>query len=130
MLHNTHGYYGSRTAFNVALPEKDQKISKLLKKAGTVKVDCDAHGWMLGWVQVVDNPYYFQTGEDGTFSISDVPPGDYTLVIWQEWLGETEMPITITADGTAELTIELKKITMQSLSQLNSRLLSRWSFQS
>ena len=109
VLHNTHGYYGSRTAFNVALPEKDQKISKLLKKAGTVKVDCDAHGWMLGWVQVVDNPYYFQTGEDGSFSISGVPPGDYTLVIWQEWLGETEMPITITTDGTAELNIELKK---------------------
>ena len=109
VLHNTHGYYGKRTAFNVALPEKDQKVTKILKQPGTVRVDCDAHGWMLGWVHVVDNPYFFQTGEDGTFSITGVPPGDYTLAVWQEWLGETEYPITITAGGTTELDVDLTK---------------------
>ena len=109
VLHNTHGYYGKRTAFNVALPEQDQKVTKVLKQPGTVKVDCDAHGWMLGWVHVVDNPYFFQTGEDGTFSITDVPPGEYTLAVWQEWLGETEYPVTVTAGGTAMLDIDLTK---------------------
>ena len=109
VLHNTHGYYGKRTAFNVALPEQDQKVTKVLKRPGTVKVDCDAHGWMLGWVQVVDSPYFFQTGEDGTFSITDVPPGDYTLVVWQEWLGDTEVPITVTAGETTALDVELTK---------------------
>ena len=109
VLHNTHGYYGKRTAFNVALPEKDQKVTKVLKQPGTVRVDCDAHGWMLGWVHVVDNPYFFQTGEDGTFSIADVPPGEYTLAVWQEWLGETEYPVTVTANGTTELDIDLTK---------------------
>ena len=109
VLHNTHGYYGKRTAFNVALPEKDQKVTKVLKQPGTVKVDCDAHGWMLGWVHVVDNPYFFQTGDDGTFSITDVPPGEYTLAVWQEWLGETEFPVTVTAGGTIELDVDLTK---------------------
>ena len=109
VLHNTHGYYGKRTAFNVALPEQDQKVTKVLKRPGTVKVDCDAHGWMLGWVQVVDNPYFFQTGEDGAFSITDVPPGEYTLVVWQEWLGDTEIPITVKAGETTALDVELTK---------------------
>ena len=109
VLHNTHGYYGKRTAFNVALPEKDQKVTKVLKSPGTVKVDCDAHGWMLGWVQVVDNPYFFQTGDDGTFSITDVPPGDYTLVAWQEWIGEIEIPVSVAAGETTELDIDLTK---------------------
>ena len=109
VLHNTHGYYGKRTAFNLALPEQGQTVTKVLKRAGSVKVDCDAHGWMLGWVHVVDNPYYMQTGEDGTFSIADVPPGDYTLAVWQEWLGETEIPVTVTAGGTVALDVELKK---------------------
>ena len=72
-------------------------------------MDCDAHGWMLGWVHVVDNPYFFQTGEDGTFSIADVPPGEYTLAVWQEWLGETEYPVTVTAGGTTALDIDLTK---------------------
>lgn len=109
VLHNTHGYYGKRTAFNVALPEKDQKVTKVLKTPGTVRVDCDAHGWMLGWVHVVDNPYFFQTGGDGTFSITDVPPGDYTLVAWQEWLGEVEIPVSVAAGETTELDIDLTK---------------------
>ena len=109
VLHNTHGYYGKRTAFNVALPEKDQKVTKVLKSPGTVKVDCDAHGWMLGWVQVVDNPYFFQTGDDGTFSIADVPPGDYTLVAWQEWIGQIEIPVSVAAGETIELDIDLTK---------------------
>ncbi len=109
VLHNTHGYYGKRTAFNVALPEKGVTVTKVLKRPGTVKVDCDAHGWMLAWVQVVDNPYFAQTGADGAFSISEVPPGDYTLVVWQEELGETEMPVTVTAGGTTELAIDLTK---------------------
>ena len=109
VLHNTHGYYGKRTAFNVALPEKDQKVTKILKQPGSVKVDCDAHGWMLGWVHVVDSPYFFQTGEDGTFSIADVPPGDYTLAVWQEWLGETEIPVTVKAGETTGLDIDLTK---------------------
>ena len=109
VLHNTHGYYGKRTAFNLALPEQGQKVTKLLKRAGTVKVDCDAHGWMLGWVQVVDNPYFVQTGEDGTFSITDVPPGDYTLAVWQEWLGEREIPVTVTAGAASSIDVDLTK---------------------
>jgi mono/diheme cytochrome c family protein/plastocyanin len=107
VLHNTHGYYGKRTAFNVALPQKGQTVTKTLKRPGTVKVDCDAHGWMLGWLKVVDNPYYHQTGADGTFSITDVPPGNYTLVVWQETLGEKEIPVTVTAGGATELDIDL-----------------------
>ncbi len=108
VLHNTHGYYGKRTAFNVALPEQGGRVTKLLKRAGTVKVDCDAHGWMLGWLQVVDSPYFSQTGEDGLFTISDVPPGDYTLVVWQEAIGDTEMPVTVTGGQTTTLDVELK----------------------
>ncbi len=107
VLHNTHGYYGKATAFNVALPFKDAKVTKILKRIGPVKTDCDAHGWMLGWVVVVPNPYFMQTGSDGTYSIADVPPGDYTLVVWQEQIGEIETPVTIKAGETTELSVEL-----------------------
>ncbi len=103
VLHNTHGYYGKRTAFNVAMPLQDARVSKLLRTPGVVRVDCDAHGWMLGWIYVVDNPYYALTGDDGTFSIADMPPGDYTLVVWQEQLGITEVPVSVKAAGALGL---------------------------
>lgn len=108
VLHNTHGYYGKRTAFNVALPIQNAKVTELLRSTGEVRVDCDAHGWMLGWIYVVDNPYYAMTGEDGTFSITDVPPGEYTLVVWQEELGSQEIPVKVTAKQSTKVDIELK----------------------
>ena len=109
VLHNTHGYYGKRTAFNTALPNQDQSITAELLKTGTVRVDCDAHGWMEGWIYVRDNPYYAITGADGKFSIAGVPPGDYKLVALQPYSGLVEQPVTVAADKSTDVpTIELK----------------------
>jgi plastocyanin len=109
VLHNTHGFYGKRTAFNLALPNKDQIIEVELDRTGTVRIECDAHGWMLGWVYVVDNPYFAVTGEDGSFSIADVPPGDYTLIATHEFTGPIEIPVAVKAGEPASVPIELKK---------------------
>jgi hypothetical protein len=109
VLHNTHGFYGRITAFNVALPNQGQRIKKPLRRGGLVRVECDAHGWMLGWVYVASNPYYAVTAKDGTFTINDIPPGSYTLVGWQEYAGEVEMPLTVKAKEVATVTVDLKK---------------------
>ena len=109
VLHNTHGFYGKRTAFNLALPNKDQVVETDLDRAGTVRIECDAHGWMLGWVYVVDNPYYAVTGADGSFSITDVPPGDYTLIATHEFTGPIEIPVTVKAGADTAAPVELKK---------------------
>jgi len=109
VLHNTHGYYGKRTAFNMAQPNEGQVISADLPRAGIVRVDCDVHGWMEGWIYVVNNPYYAITGADGKFSITDVPPGTYKLVAVQSVTGPNEQTVTVVGGKTANLTIELKK---------------------
>ena len=107
VLHNTHGYYGRRTAFNTALPNQNQSITAELLKTGTVKVDCDAHGWMEGWVFVRDNPYYAVTGADGKFSIPDVPPGTYKVVVLQPYSKLVEQTVTVAAGKPADLSVEL-----------------------
>ena len=109
VLHNTHGYYGTRTAFNMALPNEGQRIPAELKRPGTVRIDCDAHGWMEGWIYVVDNPYYAITGADGKFTMTDVPPGTYKLVAVQSFTGPVELPVTVTGGQSTKLEIELKK---------------------
>ena len=109
VLHNTHGFYGRRTAFNIALPNKGQTIDVELRRDGEVRIECDAHGWMLGWVYVLEHPYFAVTGEDGTFTISDVPPGEYTLIATQEYTGPNETTVSVKPGGTAEVSIELKK---------------------
>jgi plastocyanin len=109
VLHNTHGFYGRRTAFNVALPNKGDKVTSELPRPGMVRVECDAHGWMLAHVFVADSPYYALTGKDGSFSIGDVPPGNYTLVVSQSHLGDYEQAVTVGSGETVKLVIELKK---------------------
>jgi hypothetical protein len=74
-----------------------------------VRVECDAHGWMLGWVYVAENPYFAVTGEDGSFTIGDVPPGDYTLIATHEFTGPLEIPVTVKAGEAATVPVELKK---------------------
>jgi plastocyanin len=84
ILHNTHGYLGTPTVFNVALPTKGQviEVTKYLKKPGVVRVVCDAHPHMSAWMIVHDSPYYAVTDDKGAFRITDVPPGTYKVTMW------------------------------------------------
>jgi uncharacterized protein (DUF2141 family) len=91
----------------MALPNKGQTIPTELQRSGEVRVDCDAHGWMEGWIYVVSNPYYAVTGEDGSFRIDNVPPGDYTLVAVQPFTGPVETAVSLTAGQSTQLEIEL-----------------------
>jgi plastocyanin len=107
-LHNVHTYKGPATLFNQAQVFGMPPIKKKFPAAGdVVKFKCDVHPWMTGYVLVTDNPFRAVTGDDGTFNIHDVPPGNYTLEVWHERLGTKQVPVTIAADKTAELKIEL-----------------------
>jgi hypothetical protein len=109
VLHNTKAYYGRRAVFNLALPEKDMTIRRELPRPGVVRFECDAHGWMQAWAYVLTHPYYALTGEDGTFRITDVPPGEYTLIARHEYAGdELQETIEVSANETRELDLELK----------------------
>jgi plastocyanin len=86
ILHNTHGFMGKPTVFNLALPNKDQMvdITRRLGKPGVVRVLCDAHPHMSAWMVVHDSPYVTVTDEHGAFRIDNIPPGTYRLTMWHE----------------------------------------------
>lgn len=86
ILHNTHGFFGKPTVFNLALPNKDQMIdiTKRLTKPGVVRVLCDAHPHMFGWIVLHDSPYFAITDERGAFRIDGIPPGTYKVTMWHE----------------------------------------------
>jgi Polysaccharide lyase family 4, domain II len=109
ILHNTHGFLGRVTMFNVALPDEGRRITKRLQRSGLVRVVCDTHDWMRGWVYVADNPYYALTPTDGRFALADVPPGTYTLVGWQPYTGAVELPITVKAGEVTTISVDLAK---------------------
>jgi len=126
LLHNTHGFQGKPTAFNVALPNAGQviDITRRLTKPGVVRMLCDAHTHMFGWIYVHDSPYVAVTDDAGRYRIDGIPPGKYRVTMWHEGFvakgaDKDGRPLyddprsvtreaTIAAKGTATLDFELK----------------------
>jgi plastocyanin len=107
ILHNIHTYSTKNTPFNMAQPKFKKTIEAKFDQPEVVKVTCDAHGWMNGYFVVEDNPYYAKTDANGAFKLTDVPPGDYEVKVWQEKLGEKTQKVTVPAGGEAKVTFEL-----------------------
>ncbi|MCZ6916612.1 MAG: prealbumin-like fold domain-containing protein [Gemmatimonadetes bacterium] len=68
-------------------------------------VKCDIHGWMSGVLAVFDHPFFAVTGDDGTFSLDGLPPGDYVVEAWHEILGTQVHTVSVTADGMSEIAV-------------------------
>lgn len=67
-----------------------------------LKFQCDVHPWMFAWVSVFDHPYFAASGEDGKFTIKNVPPGKYTLEAAHRKLGTQTAEIEVKADGAVQ----------------------------
>jgi hypothetical protein len=75
-----------------------KEIIRMTKDRRIFVMQCGFHAYMESWGMAVDNPYYAITQADGTFSLHDVPPGDYTLAAWHPGVGTmTEKNVTVPA---------------------------------
>jgi len=100
-LHNIHAMPKTNAAFNLGMATKGQTIEKTFTKPETmVRIKCDVHGWMNAYVGVLDHPWFATTDNTGSFTITDLPPGDYTLEAWHEKLGTQTAKITVPASGS------------------------------
>jgi hypothetical protein len=75
-------------------------------------MQCGFHAYMESWGFAVDNPYYALTGDGGTFTLTDVPPGEYTLMVWHPGVGTTlQKTVTVTEKGvtTADFSFDAPK---------------------
>jgi hypothetical protein len=66
---------------------------------GEVDVFCSIHARMSCIILVRENPYFAVTDSRGHYTITNVPPGTYTLVAWQERLPQDSKTITVPAEG-------------------------------
>jgi plastocyanin len=102
-LHNIHATPATNPEFNTAQPIKGMKMTHVFpakEDKVVVPFKCDVHSWMNAFVGVLDHPYFAVTGEDGTFSIKDLPPGTYTLAAWHERAGTKTVSVTVAAKET------------------------------
>ena len=92
--------------FDLGLYKNGAKKDFVFATPGLVRIYCNIHPQMSAFVQVMDNPYYGWAESDGSFVIENVPPGSYTLKVWNEE-GEAEKPIVVTENGASGLAVSL-----------------------
>ncbi len=107
-MHNVHYISEKDGEKNVAQPAKGIKSTFTFTAPQHVKFKCDVHSWMSAHVLVVDNPYYAVTGDDGSFTIKDVPAGEYTVETWHEsgWTATAKVTVAAQAAATSDFTFK------------------------
>lgn len=111
VLHNVHLQGKANREINKAMPPFTKKMvlpGTNFAKPEIIPVKCDAHPWMNGFVVVAGNPYYAVTAADGSFEIKDVPPGNYVVEVWHEYLGTKTQNLQV-GDGVAAANFTLSK---------------------
>jgi plastocyanin len=107
LLHNIHATPKLNASFNRTQP-KSRTIPIVFEKPEIVRINCDLHSWMTGWVVVAAHPYYAITGADGQFAFDNLPPGQYKLQVWHERLGTAQASATAGDPQPGRVTVEMK----------------------
>lgn len=133
VMHDIQAYetshLGPRVLFNVPLPMNPhhpksgvgaeyhkhiagepmiQKV-RMTRDRRIFVMQCGFHAYMESWGLAIEHPYYAITGPDGSFSLDEVPPGDYVLMAWHPQTGPMlQQNITVKAGETATASFEFK----------------------
>jgi plastocyanin len=74
-------------------------------RPGIVRVFCDIHSHMNAFILVFAHRYFAMTDAEGRFHIDNVPPGTYTVMMWNEaWPSESRQVIVPETGGEVEVT--------------------------
>ncbi len=110
--HNIHPLPNPMTGnipWNQSQPPGAPPVEKSWKAEEVIPVQCNIHPWMHGWHVVVKGPYATTDGS-GSYTINNVPPGNFTVTAWQEDYGKQTQKVTVAAGaaGTANFTFKAK----------------------
>ena len=106
LLHNLHSTPSANAPFNRTQP-KGRTITISFSHPEIIRVTCDLHSWMRGWVVVADHPFYAMTNGAGEFELRGLPPGRYTLKAWQERLGTISRDVAVGDQDPTPVTLEM-----------------------
>jgi len=96
LLHNIKALAKKNRGFNVSQPNAGMtKMVTFTAPEVMVNLECNVHGWMHAFAGVRPDPFFAVSAANGSFTISGLPPGTYTIEAWHEKFGTQTATVTI-----------------------------------
>lgn len=100
--------FSSAKVFELELYKGLRADPLLFDNLGVVEMGCNVHDWMLGYIYVVDTPYFKKSDYAGEVTIS-VPDGEYTLKAWHPRISDSpesfQMMLSIQGDTHVSMSV-------------------------
>jgi plastocyanin len=105
-----HSVYSSDgEGYNLGMFKEGDERAHTFRKEGVYAQLCNIHPEMLAYLFVCQNPFLAKVDKNGGYEINDVPPGKYTLRVWNSHLATAGKPVTVGAGKTVEESFSLKR---------------------
>lgn len=110
VLHNIFTPDACAEKINLGTWPKGESRTYTFNEEGCISVMlCNVHPEMEAWVLVLQNPFYVEVGEDGTYPIEGVPAGTYELVAWHDRLKSKTQTVVVPAEGEIQVDFALSR---------------------
>ena len=107
VAHNVFTPAACADKFNLGTWAKGESRSRTFKKECVAPILCLVHPEMEAFVVVSPTPYFALTKADGSFTISNVPDGSYTVKVWHAKMKPGQKAVTVA--GPTEADIQLSR---------------------
>jgi plastocyanin len=105
-FHNVFSYSpGAR--FDLGRYPEGESRQVTFARPGIARVFCEVHEFMRAVVLVTDHPFHAVVGEDGSFRMEGVPPGEHTLAAYHPDLGTLEQRLVVRAGEVVRVEVGL-----------------------
>ncbi len=110
--HNVYSFSPAKT-FELKLFGRSTTPEVVFDKAGVAVLGCNIHDWMLGFVVVLDTPWFAKSGRNGSVTLRDIPAGEYAINVWQPNMQDDDKPVqkvTLGADDNGKSSFSVKTL--------------------
>jgi hypothetical protein len=108
--HNSHPTSSNNPEWNQTQSPGSPPLKTTFAQPDFVRFKDNQHPWQEAYVGVFAHPFFAISDQSGNYRIEGLPPGQYTVVVRHETLGEKAFEITLVPGESRDLNISFDSV--------------------